>query len=192
MKINGNSIEYHSGEPGMAHVLSVRLSENLEHSGAALYHSVGCGRTEPLDSSDSYRLFFLLKGRVRLNGGGYDNYPVYEKEFILLPPRTAIACRTEEDSRYVLLGCTGLKSKGNVACYERLKERSDADGGSISCLTLPIRERLDGVLNSFAAYPVERSQHQAIFDAVFILLRVLYTEEELLLMLHPMLREKAV
>ena len=187
MKRSRGNIEQNLNESHLADIQLFSLSEYEEDFAATLYNRVKGGRTESLGNSGHYRLFFLLKGRVHLYSGGYDKYLLYRKEFILLPAGASITCRIEEDSRYVVLNCTGLMSKGNVIYFERL--RKHADGGVISCLTLPIRDRLNEVLSSFAAYPVERNQHQTIYDAMFILLRLLYTEEELLLMLHPMLQD---
>lgn len=159
---------------------------SMESSGGIFYNSAKGGCVEHIDCRGNYRLFFLLEGRVCLEGTGYGKHPLCGKEFILLPAGTFIACRAAEHSRYAVLNCTGLKCMSNVSYLEEL--RGHAGGTVPPYVALPIRGRLDMVLDSFSVYS-EHTRHRTIYDVVFILLRLLYSPEEMLLLLRPVLSE---
>lgn len=162
------------------------LTAGLESSGGIFYSHAGGGCVEHIDCRNNHRLFFLLEGRVCLEGGDCGKYPLCGKEFVLLPVGMPIACRVAEQSRYAVLDCTGLKNRSNVSYMEEL--RGYAGGIAPSHISLPIRGGLDAVLESFSAY-VKHIRHRTFYDAVFTLLRLLYSPREMFLLLHPMLSE---
>lgn len=158
--------------------------ERMENSGSIFYHSAKASCVEHIDCNENCCLFFLLEGQVCLEGAGYGKHSLCGKEFILLPAGAPIACRVAEQSRYAVLNCTGLKNRNNVSYLEKLRGYAGAIAPSYN--SLPIRGGLDVVLDSFSVYS-EHAQHRTIYDAVFILLRLLYSPKEMLLLLHPVL-----
>ena len=79
------------------------------------------GRVEYIGSSDYYRLFFLLEGKICLKGSGFGKYLLFAREFLLLPPGSEINCAALISSRYVVLSCNGLETESNISFMEELK-----------------------------------------------------------------------
>ena len=152
-----------------------------------LYHKLKNGCSDELPGSGNYRLFFLLKGTVRLKVGNDDEYLLGNGEFTLLPPRCSITCSALSGSGYVVINCNRIKVDSNVSYLEELKK--DAGKEMTSCRQLPIRGRFMKVLTDFEYYPVSESMYPSLYDILFIYMRILYSKEELLSFLHPVLFE---
>lgn len=150
-----------------------------------LYHKLKNGCSDELSGSDNYRLFFLLEGNVCLKVGNGDDYLLGNEEFTLLPPRCSIVCSALAGSGYVVINCNRIKVDSNVSYLEELKK--DAGKEMTPCRQLPICDRFMKVLTDFEYYPVSESMHPSLYDILFIYMRILYSKEELLSFLHPVL-----
>lgn len=145
------------------------------------------GRVEYIGSSNHHRLFFLLEGKIYLKGAFLGRILLDKREFILLPPHCEISCATLLSSNYVILGCTGLQTDGNVSFMEELRNIPFREKPQNT--SLPIREKLGRVLKSFFAYLTDDSHYPAVYDAVLMLMRSFYTAGELATLFFPLLHE---
>ena len=150
-----------------------------------LYHKLRNGCSDELSGSGNYRLFFLLEGTVRLKVGNDGEYLLGSGEFTLLPPGCSITCFALSGSGYVVINCNRIKVDSNVSYLEELKK--DAGKGITPCRQLPIRGRFMKVLTDFEYYPVSESMYPSLYDILFIYMRILYSKEELLSFLYPVL-----
>lgn len=151
-----------------------------------LFNECAEGRTERLESSKHYRLFFLLKGKTHIEGS--DKRLLYGKEFTLLPPDTVISCSMPEHSRYAVVNCNGLMNESNVNYLNRLKRRARLH--ETGTPVLPIDDKLAKLLNSFAMYSIEDNRYSSVFNALFFMLRLLYGEDEMFSLFRPLLKEE--
>jgi hypothetical protein len=162
-----------------------RFQSCRETRKGVLYNELPKGRVEDLESSSDYRLFFLMEGKAFMNCESSEKYLLQGGHFSLLPPGCPISCASFTKSCYSIVTCTGLTSASNRDFVEKLK---DIPCRSIPTVTaLPIRDKLDKILYNFATYTCNEYQYPDIYDTVFIILRVLYTPEELVSLLFPML-----
>ncbi|NDV84937.1 hypothetical protein [Bacteroides sp. 51] len=152
-----------------------------------LFHEMPAAHVEQLGSSRNYRLFFLLNGKVRLEGNEWDSCQVHGQQLLLLSPQCEISCGAFEKSKYVTVNCTGLQSWHNRCYLEELK-RYVYSGQELTFSTLPLHEKLKKLLSGFTAYTNNEYQYLEIYDTVFVVLRLLYTNEEMALLLSPMLQ----
>jgi hypothetical protein len=150
-----------------------------------LYHKLKNGCSDELPGSGNYRLFFLLEGAVRLKVGNDDEYLLGNGEFTLLPPGCSIVCSALVCSGYVIINCNRIKIGSNVSYLDELKKEGDKE--ITPCRQLPIRGRFMKVLTDFEYYPVSESMYPSLYDILFIYMRILYSKEELLSFLHPVL-----
>ena len=150
-----------------------------------LYHKLKNGCSDELPGSGNYRLFFLLEGAVRLKVGNDDEYLLGNGEFTLLPPGCSIVCSALVCSGYVIIKCNRIKIGSNVSYLDELKKEGDKE--ITPCRQLPIRGRFMKVLTDFEYYPVSESMYPSLYDILFIYMRILYSKEELLSFLHPVL-----
>lgn len=151
-----------------------------------LYNELRQGCIEDLASNSNYRLLFLMEGKVFLRNEGMGKYLLYGGNFSLLPPDCPISCASLTRSRYLIVTCTGLSSTGNQSFMEELRNASCSSFASVT--SLPIREQLDTILYNFATYTCNEYQYPDIYDTLFVILRILYTPEELVSLLSPMLQ----
>ncbi|WP_288612949.1 hypothetical protein, partial [uncultured Bacteroides sp.] len=86
---------------------------------------------------------------------------------------------------YVVINCNRIKVDSNVSYLEELKK--DAGREMTPCHQLPIRGRFMKVLTDFEYYPVSESMYPSLYDILFIYMRILYSKEELLSFLYPVL-----
>ena len=150
-----------------------------------LYHKFKKECSDELSISDNYRLLFLLKGQIRLNIDSDDEYVLNDKEFTLLPPGCCVVCSALMSSGYVIINCNRIKIGSNRAYLTELRKESSK--GIVPCRQLPIRGRFMKVLTDFEYYPVSESMYPSLYDILFIYMRILYSKEELLSFLHPVL-----
>ena len=129
-----------------------------------LYHKLKNGCSDELPGSGNYRLFFLLEGAVRLKVGNDDEYLLGNGEFTLLPPGCSIVCSALVCSGYVIINCNRIKIGSNVSYLDELKKEGDKE-----------------------ITPVSESMYPSLYDILFIYMRILYSKEELLSFLHPVL-----
>lgn len=149
------------------------------------YKEMKRGNVGRLDNMDKYRLFFLLEGKVYLSGKEYGIHILQEKEFILIPPNTDIQIGTFVPSRYALVCCNNFRNFHNKEYLQELHS-------SYKChysrkAILPIREKLGVLLNNFSVYSITDYQFSTIHDTIFVILRSLYTAEEMASLLSPIL-----
>lgn len=154
-----------------------------------IYHDLQKDCSEELPASNRYRLLFLLEGKVQLKCGNGEEYLLDGQEFTLLPPGNRVVCYALAPGRtkYLVIHCNRSKIGSNAAYLEELKKRDRKDAAP--CRQLPIRERLMKVLKDFDYYPVSESTYPSLYDILFIYMRTLYTPEELLSLLGPVLLE---
>ena len=150
-----------------------------------LYHKLKDGCSNEMTGSDTYRLFFLLEGNVRLKIDNGSDYLLGNGEFTLLPPGCSIVCSALARSGCVIINCNRIKIASNVSFWEELK--NDAGKEITPCRQLPIRGRFLKVLRDFEYYPVSENMYLSLYDILFIYMRILYSKEELLSFFRPML-----
>ena len=150
-----------------------------------LYHEVEKDCSDELPSSGIHRLFFLLKGKARLKIGSEDEYLLNDKEFTLLPPGCPVVCSALVSSGYVIINCNRIKISSNRSYLAELKK--EGKKGIVPCRQLPIRGRFMKVLTDFEYYPVSENMYPSLYDILFIYMRILYSKEELLSFLYPVL-----
>lgn len=160
-------------------------SEQFGRKVMLLYHKLKKECADELSVSENYRLLFLLKGQIRLNIGSDDEYVLNDKEFTLLPPGCCVVCSALMSSGYVIINCNRIKIGSNRAYLTELRKESSK--GIVPCRQLPIRGRFMKVLTDFEYYPVSESMYPSLYDILFIYMRILYSKEELLSFLHPVL-----
>lgn len=153
-----------------------------------LYAKLSAGCTRHLESRDNHRLFFLLKGKVGLKTEGNVEYVLYDKEFILLPSGCIIFCSALEESDYVVINCTRLKLNSNSSYWEEL--RTLVNSAAVASGPLPIRDWFEKSLEDFAFYPVSEDMYPSIYDIIFIVMRMLYSKEEMLAQFLPVLHKE--
>lgn len=188
MKTIADVNTYNSATVRLTEQLLERLNGSNDKYSKMLFSEQKRGRIEHFTGSEHYRLFFLLEGKVFLKGLGFGKYILYPQEFMLLPSGSNISCGAAQEAKYVVLNCTGLKSEGNIAYLEELKMyTSEQQSGFIS---LPIHNKLKRILKSFCNYTDKDDSYPSIYDAVFIVLRSLYSEKEMLSLLLPMLQKE--
>lgn len=153
-----------------------------------LYAKLSAGCTRHLDSRDNHRLFFLLKGKVSLKTGGNVEYVLYKKEFTLLPRGCIIYCSALEESDYVVINCTRLMLNSNRAYWEELRKCVNPE--AVTNGPLPIRDWFEKSLEDFAFYPVSEDMYPSIYDIIFIVMRILYSKEEMLSLFLPVLQDE--
>lgn len=182
---------YHSETLALTNMMLARLNGYKERRRRddLLHKNVTAGSTEFLGCNDHYRLFFLLEGKILMKGGRTDRNTFYGMEFLLLPPDSEISCCACEMSRYVIVNCNELKSEGNASYFERLQAEG-ADDGIASYDSFPIREKLKKILNRLTVYSNNEHQDPAVYDNIFVILRSLYTEEEMRTLFSPMSGDK--
>ena len=159
-----------------------------KQSAGMLFNEMPAAYVEQLGASRNYRLFFLLNGKVRLEGGESGTRQVYGQRLVLLSPQCEISCGAFEKSRYVAINCTELQSQHNRYYLEELKRRIHS-GQEVTFSTLPLHEKLKKLLSGFTAYANNEYQYAEIYDTVFVVLRLLYTHEEMALLLSPILQD---
>lgn len=152
-----------------------------------LHRALSAGGIIHLNSKDNHRLFFLLKGNVCLRSASGEEYILSGKEFVLLPAGNIIYCVAWEDSSYVVINCTRLKNNSNSAYWEKLREL--VEKGTATNKTLPIRDWFLNALEDFAYYPVSEDMYPSIYDIIFIIMRRLYSKEEMLSLFLPVLQK---
>lgn len=150
-----------------------------------LYHTMNKECSDELSVSENYRLLFLLKGQVRLKIGNDDEYLLNDKEFTLLPPGCSVICSALMSSGYIIINCNRIKISSNRSYLKELKQESSK--GIVPCRQLSIRGRFMKVLTDFEYYPVSERMYPSLYDILFIYMRILYSKEELLSFLHPVL-----
>lgn len=159
-----------------------------ENSVKLLYRALSAGGIRHLDSRENHRLFFLLEGNVSLKTTDNDECILRGREFVLLPPANIIYCSALEDSRCVVINCIRLKINGNSSYWEELREQVET--GITVNRPIPIRGWFLKVLEDFAFYPVSEDMYPPIYDMVFIIMRALYSQEEMLSLFLPVLRKE--
>lgn len=153
-----------------------------------LYRHLKAGCTEQAGTPDNYRLFFLLEGKVLLKADGKGGYLLCEKEFILLPAGMDISCLAMNDAGYVVINCIPFKSSGNSSYWEKLKGCTDTKVASVG--PMPFREGLGRALGDFASYSVHENDFLSVYDAIFVIMRMLYTPKEMFSLFHPILWQR--
>lgn len=180
-----NDTAYCEDRPSLTEMLLSRLERTGNRNGDMVYCEAKGGRVEHLGCCDGYRLFFLLEGKVHLKGDAFGKHLLSGQEFILLPPFGGIKCSVLAGSKYILMTCSELTSAGNISCCEQLREyallQQEATG------PLPVRDKLERILRNISVYTTGSDHYPVIYDTVFMILRSLYTMEEMASLLRPML-----
>jgi len=140
------------------------------------------GTTKILDASTVPRIFFLLNGEVRLNGESIRNEILHKQTFALLPAGSSIHMEVLADAYYSLVYCHSFRNIYNKEYLKRIKENSAILYPPFGIL--PIRGTLNKLLHKSMAYMDDEFLESPIFDALFTLMRTLYTTEELTSIFH--------
>lgn len=160
-------------------------SENRKRA-KPLYSCLRNGCTEQAGTPEHYRLFFLLKGEVHLKTAVGGDFLLYSQELILLPAGTDISCLALNDAGYIIINCDRFKSGGNMSYWEKLKEYADEKANLHGAF--PLRDKLGKALGDFASYSVRENGFISVYDAIFVVMRMLYTPEEMFTLFLPILR----
>lgn len=135
------------------------------------------GVNKLLEACTVPRLFFLLKGKAQLSGESCETHTIHKQTFTLLPPGNNIHMEVLTDIYYILVYCHPFSNMNNKEYIERIKKYHTQPYPPLA--NLPIRGTLGTLLHSYKTYMNEELLHSPLFDALFVLMRALYTPEEL-------------
>jgi len=140
------------------------------------------GTTKIFEACTIPRLFFLLSGEVELNGEGIRKKALHKQTFTLLPTDISIYIEVLDDACYSLVHCHPFRNIHNKEYLKRIKGNNTIAYPPFSIL--PIRKTLNKLLHRSMIYMDDELSESPIFDALFTLMRTLYTTEELASIFH--------
>lgn len=168
--------------------LLTKLNRLRKKEDGILCESLNQGHTFNFNKKNNYCLFFLLEGKVGLNGTDEQRI-LHEKEFILLPLNNIDDFITYEKAKYTIINCDELRHPGNISYLEKLKSYVSEIRSAVYS-PFPINNKLENILQNWFFYANNEFRSFPMYDAILIVLRSIYTYQEMSSLLYPVIKGK--